>query len=254
MENNTLQKDSKKVVSTNSNGVYPKVSKELITEINNMLSYAIYNGIVINTEVNSLIESKDLNDLINAHNILVKNIAPATPKSIEYTKALRGEGQNKSIFSKLPVVRNLIFLALFFLVLFIVTALSPDVNNNSLDKGLMNNSGLPLLLNLSYLASVAGLGVIFYLLKRVSDSIRESTMVSEESISYLAQIVLGIIAGLIMSEIISFYTKSPEDIDLFNKGVLALIGGFSSEAIFSILQGIIDRIKSIFIIPKTNIK
>ena len=79
-------------------------------------------------------------------------------------------------------------------------------------------------------------------------------MVSEESISYLAQIVLGIIAGLIMSEIISFYTKSPEDINLFNKGVLALIGGFSSEAIFSILQGIIDRVKSIFIMPKTNTK
>ncbi|GFD97250.1 hypothetical protein KUL156_56150 [Alteromonas sp. KUL156] len=250
MENSTLIKDTKKVVNTTD--VYPKVFKELITEINNMLSYAIYNGITINTEVNSLIESKGLNDLINAHNILVKNIAPATPKSIEYTKKLRSEGQSKSIFSKLPIVRNLILLALSFLILFIVTALSPNVNNNSLDKGLMNNSGLPLLLNLSYLASVAGLGVIFYLLKRVSDSIKNSTMVSEESISYLAQIVLGIIAGLIMSEIISFYTKSPEDINLFNKGILALIGGFSSEAIFSILQGIIDRVKSIFIVPKPN--
>ncbi|REH50463.1 hypothetical protein C7448_10475 [Tenacibaculum gallaicum] len=252
METSTLIKDTKKVASTTD--VYPKVSKELITEINNMLSYAIYNGIIINTEVNSLIESKDLNDLINAHNILVKNITPATPKSIEYTKTLRNEGQNKSIFSKLPIVRNLILLALFFLILFIITALSPDVNNSSLDKGLMNNSGLPLLLNLSYLASVAGLGVVFYLLKKVSDSIKNSTMVSEESISYLAQIVLGIIAGLIMSEIISFYTKTPEDIDLFNKGVLALIGGFSSEAIFSILQGIIDRVKSIFIVPKPNTK
>jgi len=252
MENSTLIKENKKVASTTD--VYPKVSKELITEINNMLSYAIYNGIIINTEVNSLIESKSLNDLINAHNILVKNIAPATPKSIEYTKKLRSEGQNKPIFSKLPLVRNLIFLTLLFLALFIVTALSPDVNNTSLNKGLMNNSGLPLLLNLSFLASVAGLGVVFYLLKQVSDSIKESTMVLEESISYIAQIILGIIAGLIMSEIISFYSTKPENIDLFNKGALALIGGFSSEAIFSILQGIINKIKSIFIVPKTNVK
>ncbi|CAM1358509.1 conserved membrane hypothetical protein [Tenacibaculum sediminilitoris] len=252
MEKNTFEKTRETV--THTNGVYPKLSKELITEINNMLSYAIYNGIIINTEVNSLIESKDLNDLINAHNILVKNIAPATPKSIEYTKKLRDEEKHKSIFSKLPTIRNLIFLALFFLGLLVVTAISPDVNNNSLDKGLMNNSGLSLLLNLSFLASVSGLGVVFYLLRKVSDAIKESTMVSEESISYVAQIILGIIAGLIMSEIISFYSTEPGNINLFNKGALALIGGFSSEAIFSILEGIIDRIKSIFIVPKTNAK
>ena len=54
-----------------------------------------------------------------------------------------------------------------------------------------------------------------------------------------------------MSEIISFYTNDPESINLFNKSVLALIGGFSSEAIFSILQGIIDRIKSIFVLSKS---
>ncbi|WP_428742691.1 hypothetical protein [Tenacibaculum sp.] len=248
MENTTPVKEIKKIPNTND--IYPKISKELITEINNMLSYAIYNGILINTEVNSLIESKDLNDLINAHNLLVKNIAPATPKSIEYTKTLRSEGNGKSIFNKLPIVRNLIFLTLFFLVLFIGTALSPDVNNSSLDKGLMDNSGLPLLLNLTFLASIAGLGVVFHLLKKVSDSIKESTMVSEECISYIAHIILGIVAGLIMSEIISVYTSTPENIDLFNKGALALIGGFSSEAIFSILQGIIDRLKSVFIMSK----
>ena len=63
---------------------------------------------------------------------------------------------------------------------------------------------------------------------------------------YIALIVLGIIAGLIMSEIISFYTSDPEGINLFNKSVLALIGGFSSDAIFSVLQSLIERIKAIF--------
>ena len=224
------------------------IKQELRCETSSMLSYAIYNGIVINTEVNSLIESNVLNDLINAHNLLVKNVAPATPKSILYTNTLRTNSEHKTIFGKLPLVRNLILLSLFFLALFIITSLSPEVNNDSLDKGVMNNSGLPLLLNLSFLASVSGLGVLFYLLKKVSDSLRDATLVPEESISYMAQIILGIIAGLIMSEIISLYTDSPDKINLINKSALALIGGFSSEAIFSILQGIIDRIKSIFII------
>jgi len=231
--------------------IVPGISKEIITElgneINNMLSFAIFNGITINTEVNDLIQNSSVDDLINAHNLLCKNIAPATPKSIEYTKKLRQEGKNKALFSRLPLVRNLIILALFFLAIFIVTGLSPSVNNDSLDKGIMDNQGLSLLLNLGFLTAISGLGVLFYLLKSVSTAVKNSTLVPEDTIYYVALIVLGVIAGLITSEIISFYKTDSSDINLFNKSVLALVGGFSSDAIFSILQGIIDRIKAIFI-------
>ena len=231
-------------------GISKKVVQELSNEINNMISFAVYNGIIINTEVNSLVQNSSVDDLINAHNLLCKNIAPATPKSIEYTKKLHQDGEDKSLFKKLPLVRNLVFLALFFLALFIVTGLSPDVNNDSLDKGIMDNHGLSLLLNIGFLASVSGLGVIFYLLKNVSTAVKNGTLIPEDVIYYIALIVLGVISGLIMSEIISFYTSDPQGINLFNKGVLALIGGFSSDAIFSVLQGIIDKIKGLF--PTNN--
>ena len=228
-------------------GISEEVILELSDEINNMLSFAVYNGIIVNTEINSLIQNSNVDDLINAHNLLCKNIAPATPKSVEYTKKMHQENKGKSIFSKLPLLRNLILLTIFFLVAFIVTGMSPEVTNDSLNKGMMDNSGIPLLLNLLYIASVAGLGVLFYLLKDVSMSLKKGTLVSEDSISYLSQIILGVIAGIILSEIISFYSSDPEKINLFNKSILALIGGFSSDAIFSILQGIINKIKSLFI-------
>ncbi len=245
----TAKTEQKTVPKENTEGISPKVISELSKEINNMLSYAIYNGIIINTEINNLIQNSSVDDLINAHNLLSKNIAPATPKSIEFTKKLRSLENGKSIFNKLPLVRNLIILALSFLALFIITGLSPNVNNHSLNQGIMNNNGFSLLLNLTFLSSISGLGVLFFLLKKVSDSIKNTTLVAEESISYIAQIILGIIAGLIMSEIISFYSSDPKNIDLFSKSILALIGGFSSDAIFSVLQGIIDRIKSIFTSP-----
>lgn len=232
--------------STNET-ISTQVIDELTNEINNMLSYAIYNGIIINTDINALIESKNVENLISAHNLLVKNVSPATPKSIEFTKQLRDNESGKSIFNRLPLVRNLIILSLFFLTMFILTGISPDVNNNSLDEGVLNNNGWSLLLNIGFLASISGLGVLFFLLKKVSDSIKDSTLVSEETISYVAQIILGIIAGILMSEIISFYSKDPNSINLFNKSAMALIGGFSSDALFSILQSIIDRVKAIFI-------
>jgi hypothetical protein len=242
--------DTSKLSLANA-GISQDVIDELSKEINNMLAFAVYNGTTINTEVNSLIQNSSIDDLINAHNLLCKNIAPATPKSIEYTKKLHEDGEGKTIFSKLPLVRNLILLALFFLAIFVFTGQTKAVSNTSLDKGMMANDGVNLLLNLGYLASVSGLGVLFSILKRVSTSVINGTLIPEETMEYAAQIVLGIIAGLLMSEVIVFYTKDAETINLFNKSVLALVGGFSSEAIFSILQGLIDRAKAIFAVSKS---
>ncbi|WP_299679944.1 hypothetical protein [uncultured Dokdonia sp.] len=227
-------------------GISDEVKGKMSEEINEMLSFAVYNGITINTDVVNLIQNCSVDNLVNAHNMLCKNIAPATPKSIAFTKKLREKNIDKSLFSKLPLVRNLIILAIIFLVTFIVTGSTEDVNNESLDLGVMNNHGVSLLLNLAYLASISGLGVVFYLLKNVSTSVKNGNLVPEDTIYYIALIVLGVISGLIMSEILNFYTKDPESINLFNKSVLALIGGFSSDAIFSVLQGLIDRLKAIF--------
>lgn len=227
-------------------GISQGVKEEMSREINEMLSFATYNGTIINTDVITLIEDSNVENLINAHNMLCKNIAPATPKSIAFVKKLRQNGTKKSLFSKIPLVRNLVILAILFLATFIATGSSKQVSDASLDLGVMNNNGINLLLNLAYLASVSGLGVLFYLLKSVSSAVKNGTLVPEDSIYYIALVVLGVIAGLIMSEILNLYTKDADSINLFNKSVLALIGGFSSDAIFTVLQSLIDRLKAIF--------
>ncbi|NQY31050.1 MAG: hypothetical protein HRT69_16485 [Flavobacteriaceae bacterium] len=228
--------------------ISPGVTSELKGEINAMLSFALNNGLTINREINGLLESTTLDDLLNVHGLLTKNVQPATPKSIQYLNIINKDGIQETSYNKIPLVRNLILLALFFLIVFIGTALSPEVNNDSLDKGIMENNGLSLLLNLTFLCSISGLGVAFYLLKNVSNSIQKGTLVPEDAIYYTALIFLGIIAGIILSEIISLYTTS-SDINLFNKSILALIGGFSSDAIFSVLQSLVTKVKQLFSIP-----
>jgi len=234
------------VVENNTNNVVSaSVTNELKSEINGMLSFALNNGLSINSDINGLLESTKLNDLLTIHGLLSKNVLPATPKSIQYLNIINKDGIQESSYNKLPLVRNLIILSLFFLIAFIATALSPDVNNDSLDKGIMVNNGIPLLLNLTFLCSISGLGVSFYLLKSVSTAIQKGTLVPEDAIYYTALIFLGVIAGIILSEIISLYT-SANGINLFNKSILALIGGFSSDAIFSILQSLISKVKQLF--------
>jgi len=248
----TTPKESDGVVSNTPIPIISDEVKETMKkDINNMLSFAVFNGTIVNTEVITLIKDGSVDNLVNAHNLLARNVAPATPKSIEYTRKIHEDDRNKSLFSKHPLVRNLIILAFVFLAGFIGTSLSKGVNNNSLDSGLFDNQGANLLLNITFLISVSGLGVVFYLLKNVNTAIQNGTLVPEDKIYYLALIVLGVISGLIMSEIISFYRigesgTTTDGINLFNKSLLALIGGFSSDAIFSVLQGIIGRVKAIF--------
>jgi hypothetical protein len=141
-------------------------------------------------------------------------------------------------------------MAIIFLITFILTGQSPLVNDASLDLGVMNNHGIDLLFNLGYLVSISGIGVIFYLLKNVTTAVKNSTLIPEDSIYYVALVVLGLISGLVISEILGFYVKDPNNINLFNKSVLALIGGFSTDAIFSVLQGIIDKLKALFTTSK----
>ena len=244
---NIKSEDSQAPITKVSQGISKEVIQKLTEEINNMLSFAIFNGIIINTNINSLIQSNNVDDLINAHNLLCKNIAPATPKSIQFTKKLHQKSDGKSVFNKIPLLRNLVFVSILFLVTYVITGMTPEVNISSLDKGIMNNSGLSLLLNIFYLGAVSGLGVLFYLLKEVSESLKKGALIPENAIYYITQILLGIISGIIASEFIGFYTTDLEKINLYNKSVLALIGGFSSDAVINILQGIVNKIKSIFI-------
>ena len=67
------------------------VTSELKGEINSMLSFALNNGLTINNEINGLLESTKLDDLLNVHSLLTKNVQPATPKSINYLNIINDD-------------------------------------------------------------------------------------------------------------------------------------------------------------------
>ncbi|EDP94752.1 hypothetical protein U8527_07305 [Kordia algicida OT-1] len=247
-ESSFTREEETKLKVTRSKGVSIELMLEIKQELENMLLFAMRNGKIINTQVNPLIESNNLDKLIQAHNILVENIKPATPKSVKYLKTLYNKKRGTKLISTLPVIRNLIFLALVFLILFIGTSVSDKVDIKSLSKGILDNQGESLFYNLLFLCSMSGIGVVFYLLKKISLSIKNGALVPEQSIYYVAIIILGIIAGLMLSEII--YFDSSDRSSIFNKCILALVGGFSSDAIFSILKGIVDKIKTILTVKK----
>lgn len=84
------------------------VTNELKSEINAMLSFALNNGLTLNTDINALLENTKLNDLLTVHGLLSKNVLPPTPKSIQYLNIVNKEGVQETSYNKLSLVRNLI--------------------------------------------------------------------------------------------------------------------------------------------------
>lgn len=243
----TNQNDDKLVASSdvqNELGISTEVITELNKHINSMISFATYNGITINPQVNILVQNSSINDLLEAYNLLCTNISPVTPKSIRFYKEIATDWKNTSFLSRMPFSKNLLIISFLFLISFIGISCSSMVNMKSLDRGVLDNHGVSLLFNLGYLISISGLGVMFYLLRSINSSIRKVTIIPEDSAYYPVVIILGLMSGLLMSEILIFPFLNGKTSDLlYNKSLLALLGGFSSDAIFSILYSAINQMK-----------
>jgi type II secretory ATPase GspE/PulE/Tfp pilus assembly ATPase PilB-like protein len=48
----------------------------------------IYNCIILDDRLNSLLQNSNIDNLITTQNLLCQNVSPATPKPVYYTKAL----------------------------------------------------------------------------------------------------------------------------------------------------------------------
>ena len=144
---------------------------------------------------------------------------------------------------QVPVFTKCLVIAIFALILLMGVSLSPIVDEAHQAEGLLNSSGIPLLLNLLFICSASLLGVMFYLLKTISGKIKNYTLLPTDSLELNSTIIIGLISGFIIAELFSFTsTALTENIEI-NKMTLALLGGFSSDAIFSILQGIVNKVK-----------
>lgn len=210
-----------------------------------MMNYAINSGIEIpNTIV--LSNTPDDATLIDNYNSLRKVIAPTTVKSIRYINSQMILGGHTRKWYEIPIFTKCVVIAAVALVALIVISLSPDVNVENQAKGLLASSGKVLFLNLSFICAASLLGVMFYLLKSFADKIRDYTLIPANAIELNAAIIIGVISGFVISELFAYSLDniSNQYIEI-QKMTLALLGGFSSDAIFSTLQGIVNKFKKL---------
>jgi hypothetical protein len=175
--------------------------------------------------------------LAQAHDQLSQLVAPATPRTLLLLDNERAGSGNWSFLGPVRLVRTMMATSFAFLVVFILTALSPDVNTGSGD--IFHSAGVSLLINEIFLLSAAGIGAAFAALFRANRYIARGTYDPKYETSYWVRFVLGLIAGIVLAALVPVSKGNT-----FSRPLMALLGGFSASVVYRILERLVSTLES----------
>lgn len=186
------------------------------------------------------------------HLSLTRLIAPARGATLVLLAEQRQRHPFLTAFGPVPQMRWMLAAAVFSLVLLLGVALSGDVNEENVSKGLLNLQGIPLVLVEIFLVAASAVGATLANLKRLNRFISDCTYDPRYDGSYWTRLVMGLISGVILSQVVFGTLISGEGPAApsaahtallgFGQPILAILGGFSAELVHDILTHLIGVI------------
>ncbi|EWY41256.1 hypothetical protein N825_31690, partial [Skermanella stibiiresistens SB22] len=193
--------------------------------------------------------------LATIHSQLADVVAPAAPRTIYLLQVDQANQNWKSCLGPLPSIRRLVIGAAFFTSLFVLSSLSGAINHANLASDIYSLDGIKALLVLIFLMSAAAMGGCFHALFIAHGFIGAGTYDPNLESSYWIRIGMGLIAGLVLSQMIplgpevnpaSGTAPAASSAETFSKPLLALLGGFSATLVYTILQRLVETVESLF--------
>jgi hypothetical protein len=201
----------------------------------------------------STMEMSRFLSLAVAHAGLARAIAPATPEAVLLMADERERHPLWSEFGPLPLVRQMLALALPSLIVLLAVSIDAAVNTENMAKSLLELSGFPLLMVEGFLVSAASLGACFANLQRINTVISDGTYDPRFQSTYWTRWVMGVISGVILSQIVYnfFLSHSGADAGAGAAGaiaqpILALLGGYSVDFVHGVLKRAINTVSNFF--------
>jgi hypothetical protein len=218
---------------------------ELRENCDAMARHALHSGVPVPVSVVAVSErarvrdpTLDLRHLMQAHDRLLRIVAPATPRTIRLL-----DNRPTGVLGALgPVrlIRHMFVAALILLALFILLASAPQVNTTSGD--ILSSSGWTVLVNELFYLAAGGIGAAFAALFRAYLYVAEGTYDPKYESSYWIRFTLGLIAGVLLPALVPVGDAASP----VTRPVLALVGGFSAALVYTILQRLVDVVGSLF--------
>jgi hypothetical protein len=193
--------------------------------------------------------------LAAAHAGLALAIAPATPEAVLLMAEERARHPFRSEFGPLPLVRQMLGLAMLSLVTLLGVSTSAVVDTANMNKSLLELSGYPLFMIEAFLISAASLGSCFANLQRINTVISDGTYDPRVQSTYWTRWVMGVISGVVLSQIVYDFFLAPHAGNdptvrtasaAIGQPILALLGGYSVDFVHGILKRAINAVANFF--------
>lgn len=235
----------------------PTLRVVLLRQCDAMTRYALAGGLKVQPELVACLERAsaeaagergvDIDELMKIHARLADLIAPATPRSVTLMIEDRALHPLLSYFGPLPFVRAFMYVEIGSLILMLATCLFDDVNTQNMQLGLFKSSGWALMKCEAFLLFVSLVGSAFAALFKLQRYISNGTFDPKDSSRYWIQLVLGVISGVVLSQVLySNQAVGAAPSLLLQQPVLALVGGFSASLVYRILNRLITAVESLF--------
>ncbi len=176
-----------------------------------------------------------IKQLSQIHNQLTQLIAPAKPRTILLLDSHKGP---------VPLVKSMLLVAVVSLVSIIVISTHKDINELNSAQGWVQMDGFVLLVNLLFLLFASALGASFASLFEVNRYIVKGTFDPKYQSSYWIRFVLGLIAGIMLAELIPDFSGE-SSLQGIGKPALAMLGGFSASLVYRILKRLITAVEAL---------
>ena len=183
---------------------------------------------------------------------LSKLIAPARGATLVLLADQKRRHPILYALGPVPQVRWMLTTAVLSLLLLLGIALSGDVNAENVSKGLLNLAGLQLAKIEMFLVAAAAVGATLANLKLLNRYISNCTYDPRYDSSYWTRLVMGLISGVILSQVVFSALVGHDSTAAGNAGnnallgfgqpILAILGGFSADLVHDILTHLITVI------------
>lgn len=216
-------------------------------------------SLAVETQVDK--HEQKVEKLAQIHNRLSELVAPAKPETIVLMSEEREKGSLFLFLGSVPLIRKMMLVAIVSLIVLISLSLSPYINNANMVASMFDMEGTELLYVQSILMASAAIGASFAALFKANSYVTAGSYDPKYESSYWVRFVVGLIAGIILTQLI------PIDLDAVAKAAsegsgssgggvshaalritMALVGGFSANLVYKILDRIVESIQS-FIQP-----
>ncbi|NQZ12671.1 MAG: hypothetical protein HRT35_36430 [Algicola sp.] len=207
---------------------------------------------------------KDVQKAVNLaaiHNRLSELVSPAKPETIVLMADEKAKASPFLFLGSVPLIRRMMLMAITSLLLLITLSLSPYINNENMVASMFDMKGTELLFVQSILMASAAIGASFAALFKANSYVTDGSYDPKYESSYWVRFVVGLIAGIILTQLIPINLDAVADAAGASTGTsaggvshaalritMALVGGFSANLVYKVLDRIVETVQS-FISP-----